>query len=64
MNITIKEARENAKQQENVSTDINGTIGWFNENLRLEDNFDIIYRVITVGGKKACFYYIDGFLQG
>lgn len=63
MNITIKEARENAKQQENVSTDINGTIGWFNENLRLEDNFDIIYRVITVGGKKACFYYIDGFCK-
>ena len=28
--------------------------------LNVDKNFDIIYRVITVAGKEACFYFIDG----
>ena len=26
-------------------------------------NFDIVYRVIHIGGKEACFYFIDGFCK-
>lgn len=29
----------------------------------LQDTFDLIYRVIEIGGKKACFYCLDGFTK-
>ena len=31
-----------------------------NQALNVEKNFDIIYRVLTIAGKEACFYVIDG----
>ena len=31
--------------------------------LRLEQNFDIVKKGITVAGKEACIYYINGFLE-
>lgn len=31
-----------------------------NQILNVENNFDIIYRVMTIAGKEACFYFIDG----
>ncbi len=31
-----------------------------NQVLNVENNFDIIYRVITIAGREACFYFIDG----
>ncbi len=63
MNITIQEACETAKRQEKLGNDINGTIGWFNERLCVKENFDVVYRVIKIGGRQACFYYIDGFCK-
>ena len=34
-----------------------------NDTLDVEENFDIIYRVIQIGGKEACMYLIDGFCK-
>jgi len=34
-----------------------------NEALDIEKNFDIIYRVIEIGGKEACMYLVDGFCK-
>lgn len=31
-----------------------------NKTLNVDQNFDIIYRVITIAGREACFYMIDG----
>lgn len=31
--------------------------------VRVDESFDLIYRVVTIGGKKACFYFIDGFCK-
>ena len=31
--------------------------------LQIEKSFDLLYRVVTIGGKKACFYFIDGFCK-
>ena len=31
--------------------------------LNIDKSFDVLYRVVTVGGKKACFYFIDGFCK-
>ena len=29
----------------------------------VDKNFDIIYRVVKIGGREACFYFIDGFTK-
>lgn len=31
--------------------------------LNIDKSFDLLYRVVTIGGKKACFYFIDGFCK-
>ena len=31
--------------------------------LHVDKSFDLLYRVVTIGGKKACFYFIDGFCK-
>ncbi|MDD5993977.1 MAG: spore germination protein [Clostridiales bacterium] len=31
--------------------------------LKVDKSFDMLYRVVTIGGKKACFYFIDGFCK-
>ena len=46
-----------------ISSDIKENIEWFNQRLKVDANFDIIYRVIKVGERDACFYYIDGFCK-
>lgn len=33
------------------------------QKLRIDVNFDILYRNVEMGGKKAGFFFIDGFLQ-
>lgn len=35
----------------------------FDELLNIKESFDLLYRVVTIGGKKACFYFIDGFCK-
>lgn len=36
---------------------------YLNQALDVEKNFDVIYRVIRIGGKEACMYLIDGFCK-
>lgn len=36
---------------------------FLNAALAAEQNFDVIYRVVHVGGKEACMYLIDGFCK-
>lgn len=31
--------------------------------LQVDKSFDMLYRVVMIGGKKACFYFIDGFCK-
>ena len=33
------------------------------EILHIKKSFDLLYRVVTIGGKKACFYFVDGFCK-
>lgn len=46
-----------------ISTNLDESVAYFNQALAVEDNFDIIYRVITFGDRKACIYFIDGFMK-
>ena len=34
-----------------------------NSYFHIDDTFDIVYRVIEIGGKQACFYCLDGFAK-
>lgn len=38
-------------------------MAYMNQALDVEKNFDIIYRVVQIGGKDACMYLIDGFCK-
>ncbi len=33
------------------------------ELFQVDKSFDLIYRVVTIGGRAACFYFIDGFCK-
>lgn len=43
-----------------ISRSIEQNIADFNRVLHVEENFDIICRVITIGGRPSCLYIIDG----
>ena len=61
-------AEENKKslasvQKSEFSTDFDKNKARIDELLRVNESFDLIYRVVVLGGKKACFYIIDGFCK-
>ncbi len=31
--------------------------------LNIDKSYDLLYRVVMIGGKKACFYFVDGFCK-
>ena len=47
----------------NISTSLDENMKYLNEQLGIGTSFDIVYRVIQVGGKNACMYFIDGFCK-
>ncbi|HIU67723.1 MAG TPA: spore germination protein, partial [Candidatus Caccomorpha excrementavium] len=46
-----------------ISANLDESVAYFNQALVVEDNFDIIYRVVNFVGRKACIYFIDGFVK-
>ena len=56
---------------ENKAEELNGrmtaslqqTMSYMNEHMAPDSSFDIVYRVIEVGGRQACIYFIDGFCK-
>ncbi len=39
------------------------TMSYMDEHMKPDISFDIVYRVIEVGGRQACIYFIDGFCK-
>lgn len=39
------------------------SVAYFNQTLRVDENFDVLYHVFEMGGKKACMYFIDGMVK-
>lgn len=46
-----------------ISNKLEETMQHFHRLLRVDVNFDVVYRVIRVGGRDACVYFIDGFTK-
>lgn len=53
--ITVFESR--------VKTDLEENMAYLNEKLAVDTNFDVVYRIIEIGGRKACMYFVDGFCK-
>lgn len=49
----------NEKMTEKLSENMN----YLNDQLKVNENFDVIYRVIHIGGREACMYCVDGFCK-
>lgn len=47
----------------NISTNFDQNISHFHEILDISKNFDIVYRTLTIAGKNACLYFMDGFTK-
>lgn len=46
-----------------ISSDFNTNIEHFHKLLDVNTNFDVVYHTLEIGGKKACFYFVDGFTK-
>lgn len=46
-----------------ISQNIEANISVFQKRLDCEHNFDIVYRTLSIGGKQACMFFIDGFIK-
>lgn len=57
--ISLKESSGSGRLTGSLQADM----AYLNSTLDVEKNFDIIYRVIQIGGKEACMYLIDGFCK-
>ena len=45
------------------STHLEDNMARFHQILNIGTNFDVVYRVITIGGRNACIYFVDGFTK-
>lgn len=46
-----------------ISSSLQENMNYLNKKLEVDKNFDLVYRVIQVGGQDACMYFIDGFCK-
>ncbi|MDO5539291.1 MAG: spore germination protein [Eubacteriales bacterium] len=49
--------------EEKIGTNLYENMEYFHSVLQVQKNFDIIYRMLSVGDKNACIYFIDGFIK-
>lgn len=47
----------------NLSTSLYENMEYFHHKLQVSENFDIIYRMLNVGERSGCIYFIDGFVK-
>lgn len=46
-----------------ISKNFDDNLKHYNQLLQVDVNFDVVYRIIHIGGRKVCFYFIDGFTK-
>ena len=59
------ENKEQSRQYEPIkmSSLLSENMQYLNKCLAVDKSFDLVYRVIKVGGRDACIYFIDGFCK-
>ena len=48
---------------EKMSAVLSENMNYLNDQLKVNQNFDVVYRVIRIGEREACMYFIDGFCK-
>lgn len=51
------------EEKRKLTGNLKEDMAYFGKVLDVEKNFDIIWRVIRIGGREACMYLIDGFCK-
>ncbi len=51
------------EREEKLTGQLSRDMQYLNGVLDVEKNFDVIYRVINIGGREACMYLVDGFCK-
>lgn len=46
-----------------ISSDIQTNLSRFHDLLDVNTNFDIVYHTLSIGGRMACLYFVDGFTK-
>lgn len=46
-----------------ISTNLQENMEYLSQVLQVDRSFDLVYRVIHVGGRMACMYFVDGFCK-
>lgn len=55
---------KNKEETQGIMTgSLKESMAYLNERLAVNVSFDLVYRVIKIGGKDACIYFIDGFCK-
>ena len=45
------------------SQNLKDNITHLHDQLNVQTNFDVVYRIVHIGGREACLYFIDGFTK-
>lgn len=46
-----------------LSGNLQKDMAYLNERLDVKHNFDVVYRIVHIGDREACMYFIDGFCK-
>ena len=49
--------------EKTISTNLIENMEYFHQKLKVDKNFDIIYKMTAVADRGACIYFIDGFIK-
>ena len=55
--------KQTDRNKECMTSSLDETMNYLKERLAPDSSFDVVYRVIEMGGKRACIYFIDGFCK-
>ena len=50
-------------EQVRISSSLEENMEQFHRLFRVDKNFDVVYRTMKIGGRRACFYFVDGFVR-
>ncbi|MCI8463812.1 MAG: spore germination protein [Lachnospiraceae bacterium] len=59
----LRKGRFILEREEKLTGQLSRDMQYLNGALDVEKNFDVIYRVINIGGREACMYLVDGFCK-
>ena len=54
---------ENLQDQGLISGNLKKDMTYLNAKLDVDHNFDVVHRIVYIGGREACMYFIDGFCK-